>query len=74
MNGSNNIKMALWTIAGGYLLYIAWQLLSSDTAILTQKGIAAALGICGILILARGAVGLWKNAKPSTLDREEKED
>lgn len=73
MNG-NSIKMALWTIAGGYLLYIAWQLLASDTAVMVQKGIGVGLGLCGVLIFARGAIGLWKNTKPSSLDRSEKED
>ena len=40
-----DIKSALRTIGGGYLLYIAWQLLTAPAAILLQKILGGVLGL-----------------------------
>lgn len=68
-----DIKSALRTVGGGYLIYIAWQLLTAPTATLLQKILGGVLGLCGAAILVCGAIGLWRSYKPSDLDQSEKE-
>ena len=68
-----DIKSALRTIGGGYLLYIAWQLLTAPAATLLQKLLGGVLGLCGAAILVYGAIGLWRGYKHSDLDQSDKE-
>lgn len=66
-----DLKSSLRILGGGYLIYIAWQLLTASTATLIQKTVGGGLGLCGIGILAYGVIDLWRSYKPSTLDQSE---
>lgn len=68
-----DIKSALRTVGGGYLIYIAWQLLTASSATFAQKAVGGVLGLCGAAVLVYGTIGLWHSYKPSDLDQSDKE-
>lgn len=59
-----NFSYAIWTLAGMYLLYLAWSMLKSEEERTALVFVFMGLfGVVGIFLIVQGCLGMWRLEK-----------